>query len=134
MTVNQVGYVAAAVSALPNIGVAVNSNAKTAAILDLQNRIVIGNVTVGMQPIAVAVDPATNQALVVNQGDGTVSVVSLGTVRSSASLGASQAPQITLSSPEITFSSANPLTLTVTGGGFANGAQVFLDGTAVPLM
>jgi YVTN family beta-propeller protein len=131
VTVNQPGYVAAAVSALPNIGVAVNSNANTAAILDLQNRIVIGNVTVGTQPIAVAVDPATNQALVVNQGDGTVSVVSLGTVRSSASMGASQAPQITLSSPEITFSSANPLTLTVTGGGFANGARVFLDGTAV---
>jgi DNA-binding beta-propeller fold protein YncE len=129
--VNQPGYVAAAVSALPNIGVAVNSNANTAVILDLQNRIVIGNVAVGTQPVAVAVDPSTNQALVVNQVDGTVSVLSLGTVRSSASLGASQAPQITLSSPEVAFSSTNPLALTVTGGGFANGAQVFLDGTAV---
>jgi DNA-binding beta-propeller fold protein YncE len=129
--VDQPGYVAAAVSALPNIGVAVNSNANTAVILDLQNRIVIGNVAVGAQPVAVAVDPSTNQALVVNQADGTVSVLSLGTVRSSASLGASQAPQITLSSPEVAFSSTNPLTLTVTGGGFANGAQVFLDGTAL---
>ncbi|HKN62024.1 MAG TPA: hypothetical protein VJW93_12660 [Candidatus Acidoferrales bacterium] len=129
--VDQPGYVAAAVSALPNIGVAVNSNANTAVILDLQNRIVIGNVTVGTQPVAVAVDPSTNQALVVNQADGTVSVLSLGTVRSSASLGASQAPQITLSSPEVAFSSSNPLNLTVTGGGFANGAQVFLDGTAL---
>jgi YVTN family beta-propeller protein len=129
--VNQPGYVAAAASALPNIGVAVNTNANTAAILDLQNRIVIENVSVGAQPVAVAVDPSTNQALVVNQGDGTVSVLSLGTVRSSASLGAAQAPQITLSNPEVAFSSTNPLTLTVTGGGFANGAQVFLDGTAV---
>jgi YVTN family beta-propeller protein len=129
--VNQPGYVAAAVSALPNIGVAVNSNANTAVILDLQNRIVIGNVAVGTQPVAVAVDPSTNQGLVVNQADGTVSVLSLGTVRSSASLGASQAPQITLSSPEVAFSSINPLTLTVTGGGFANGAQAFLDGTAL---
>lgn len=132
VTVNQPGYVAAAVSALPNIGVAVNANANTAAILDLQNQIVVENVTVGTQPVAVAVDPSTNQALVVNQGDGTVSIVSLGTVRSSASLGASQAPQITLSSPEITFSSSNSLTLTITGGGFAGGAQAFLDGTAVP--
>jgi YVTN family beta-propeller protein len=129
--VDQPGYVAAAVSALPNIGVAVNSNANTAVILDLQNRIVIGNVAVGTQPVAVAVDPSTNQGLVVNQADGTVSVLSLGTVRSSASLGASQAPQITLSSPEVAFSSINPLTLTVTGGGFANGAQAFLDGTAL---
>lgn len=129
--VDQPGYVAAAVSALPNIAVAVNSNANTAVILDLQNRIVIGNVAVGTQPVAVAVDPSTNQGLVVNQVDGTVSVLSLGTVRSSASLGAAQAPQITLSSPEVAFSSTNPLTLTVTGGGFANGAQVFLDGTAL---
>jgi YVTN family beta-propeller protein len=132
VTVDEPGYVAAAVSALPNIGVAVNSNGNTAAILDLQNRLVIQNVTVGNNPLAVAIDPVTNEALVVNQADGTVSVLSLGTVRSSASLGSSQAPQITLSSPEIAYTSASPLTLTVNGGGFLTGAQVFLDGTAVP--
>jgi DNA-binding beta-propeller fold protein YncE len=130
--VNQPGYIAAAISALPNIGVALNSNGNTAAILDLQNRLVVQNVTVGNSPVAVAIDPATNEALVVNQADGTVSIVSLGTVRSSASLGSSQAPQITLSSPGITYTSAIPLTLTVNGGGFASGAQVFLDGTAMP--
>jgi len=129
--VSQPGYVADAVSGLANLGVAVNANANTAAVLDLQNRIVVENVTTGNQPVAVAVDPSTNEALVVNQGDGTVSVLSLGTVRSSASLGAAQAPQITRSSPEIAFTSANSATLTVTGGGFANNAQVFLDGTAL---
>ncbi len=131
LTVDEPGYVAAAVSSLSNIGVAVNANGGTAAILDLQNSLVIQNVTVGKGPIAVAIDPTTNEALVANQTDGTVSVVSLGTVRSSASLGAAQAPQITLSSPEITYTSASPLTLTVTGAGFASGAQVFLDGTAL---
>lgn len=132
VTINQPGYVAAAISALPNLGIAVNTNANTAAILDLQNHLVVQNVNVGNAPVAVAVDPVTNEALVANQTDGTVSVVSLGTVRSSASLGSSQAPQITLSSPEITYTSANPVSLTVNGGGFASGAQVFLDGTAVP--
>jgi YVTN family beta-propeller protein len=132
VTVNQPGYVAAAVSALPNIGVAVNTNGNTASLLDLENHLVIENVTVGNGPVAVAMDPASNEALVVNQTDGTVSIVSLGPVRSSASLGASQAPQITLSSPEIAFTSPTQLTLTVNGGGFATGAQVFLDGTAVP--
>lgn len=130
--VNQPGYIAAAVSALPNLGIAVNTNANTAAILDLQNHLVVQNVTVGNGPAAVAIDPVTNEALVVNQTDGTVSVVSLGTVRSSSSLGSSQAPQITLSSPEITYTSASPASVTVNGGGFASGAQVFLDGTAVP--
>jgi YVTN family beta-propeller protein len=126
VTVDQPGYVAAAASALPNVGVAVNSSANTAAVLDLQNHLVIENVAVGNGPDAVAVDPATNEALVVNQTDGTVSVLSLGAVRSTAS---PQAPQITLSAPEIGYVSSSPFNLTVTGGGFASGAQVFLDGT-----
>ncbi|HUJ30624.1 MAG TPA: hypothetical protein VLY23_05045 [Candidatus Acidoferrum sp.] len=130
--VNQPGYVAAAVSSLANMGVAINTNANAAAILDLQGHIVIENVATGNQPVAVAVDPGTNEALVVNQADGTVSILSLGTVRSSASLGAARAPQITLSSPEIAFTSSNSLTLTLTGGGFAAGAQALLDGTVVP--
>lgn len=129
VTVNQPGYVAAAVSSLSNVGVAVNSNANTAAILDLQNRLVIENVTTGTSPVAVAIDSATNQALVANQTDGTVSVISLGAIRSSA--GASQVPQITLAGPEITYTSTSPLTLTLNGGGFAAGAQAFLDGTAL---
>jgi YVTN family beta-propeller protein len=132
ITVNQPGYVAAAVSALPNLGVAVNTNGNTAAILDLQNHLVVENVTVGNGPAAVAIDPVTNEALVVNQTDGTVSVLSLGSVRSSASLGSSQAPQVTLSSPEITYTSASSASLILNGGGFTSGAQVFLDGTAVP--
>ena len=131
-TVDEPGYVAAAASPLSNVGVAVNTNANRAAILDLQNRLVIGEVTIGKGPVAVAIDPNTNQALVANQTDGTISVLSLGLTRSSASLGSAQAPQITLSAPEIAYTSANPLTLIVEGAGFAPGAQVFLDGTAVP--
>jgi YVTN family beta-propeller protein len=133
-TIEQVGYYAAAVNALSNIGIAVNKSgnttvANTAAILDLQNHIVLGQVPVGNSPVAVAVDPATNEALVVNQADNTVSPISLGVERSSASLGSSAAPQITLSTPEVTFTSSAPLALTVDGGGFASGAQVYLDGT-----
>jgi YVTN family beta-propeller protein len=136
-TIDEVGYYAAAVSALSNIGIAVNKSgnttvANTAAILDLQNHIVLSQVPVGNAPVAVAVDPVTNQALVVNQADGTVSPISLGAVRSSASLGSSQAPQITLSTPEVTFTSPTAVALIVDGGGFASGAQVYLDGTPLP--
>lgn len=131
VTVNEPGYVAAAVTALPNIGIAVNMNGDDAAILDLQNHLVIEKVTLpsGSSPVAVAVDPATNQALVVNQSANNVSVLSLGPVRSTMS---PPTPQIALSSPEIAFTSGNPLTLAVHGGGFASGVQVFLDGIAVP--
>jgi len=133
--VSEPGYVAAAVSSLPNIGVAVNPNGNDAAILDLQNHLVVGTVASGLDvPEAVAVDPGSNKALVVNQGNDTVSVLSLGTVRSSASLGSVAEPQITLSAPEIAFTSATPLTLTVNGGGFASGAQVYLDGTPLTTM
>jgi DNA-binding beta-propeller fold protein YncE len=136
-TLTELGYVAAAVSALPNIGVAVNKSgdttvANTAAILDLQNHLVLGQVSVGNGPVAVAVDATTNQALVVNQTDGTVSVISLGTIRSSASFGSAVAPQITVATPEIAYVSGNAVTLTVNGGGFESGAQVYLDGTPVP--
>ncbi len=132
--VSEPGYVAAAVTSLPNIGVAVNPNGNDAAILDLQNHLVIEKVTVGNRPVAVATDPATNEALVVNETDNSVSILSLGTVRSSASLGSAAEPQITLSAPEIAFTSTTPLTLTVNGGGFAGGAQVYLDGTPLTTM
>jgi trimeric autotransporter adhesin len=130
--VNQPGYVAAAVSALPNIGVAVNANGNVAAILDLENDLVIEQVTVGNGPDAVAIDPATNEALVANQTDGTVSILSLGPVRSIAAGGSAATPQITLASPGIGYVSTSPLTLSVNGGGFASGAQVYLDGTPLP--
>jgi YVTN family beta-propeller protein len=133
-TIEQVGYYAAAVNGLSNIGIAVNKSgnttvANTAAILDLQDHIVLGQVPVGNSPVAVAVDPVTNEALVVNQADNTVSPISLGVLRSSASLGSSAAPQITLSTPEVTFTSPASLALTVNGGGFLSGAQLYLDGT-----
>lgn len=126
INVNEPDYVAAAVSALPNVGIAVNQNSNTAAILDLQSHHVIQKVTVGGGPVAVAVDPATNEALVANQTDGTVSVISLGPVRSTTS---AQVPQITLAAPEIAYVSTSPFNLTVNGGGFQSGAQVYLDGT-----
>lgn len=123
--VNEPGYVAAAATSLTNIGVAVNKNGNDAAILDLQNHLVIEKVPVGGSPVAVAIDPVTQNALIANQADGTVSVVSL----TSSSTGFTSTPQITRSSPEIAYASASALTLTVNGGGFASGAQVYLDGT-----
>ena len=121
--INEKGYVASAVNPFVNLGIAVNTDDGTAAVVDLENGNALQTVQgLGSNPIAVTVDPASNQAVIVNQGDGTVSVVSLGTIRT---------PQILETSPSTTLTSASPLTLTLTGSGFTSGSVVRLDQVAV---
>ena len=113
--INEKGYVASAVNPFVNLGIAVNTDDGTAAVVDLENGNALQTVQgLGSNPIAVTVDPASNQAVIVNQGDGTVSVVSLGTIRT---------PQILETSPSTTLTSASPLTLTLTGSGFTVGLR-----------
>jgi len=126
VALDQLGFSAAATSPLENVGIAVNGNSSTAAIVDLESGIVLQTVGgLGVSPQAVAVDPASNLALVVNQGSttGSVSVVSLGSALNPL--------QIVEASPALTFTSTTPLTLTVTGGGFTSTSVVRLD--QVPL-
>jgi YVTN family beta-propeller protein len=127
-TVGQLGYVAAAVNPLTNVGIAVNSQTSTAAVVDLGSGIVLQPKVSGLGtlPEAVAVDPALNEALVVNQTSGTVSVISLG--NSFRNL------QITALNPAVAFApAAANLSLTINGFGFVPGtSQVFLDTTALP--
>jgi DNA-binding beta-propeller fold protein YncE len=119
--------VAAAVNPFTNTGVTVNAFSGAAHIASLSTGLVLQTVPVGANPQAVAIDAASNQAVVVNQGNGagtsSLSVLSLGPLRPL---------QILESSPDITFSSATPVTLTVTGHGFAAGSAIRLDGTALP--
>jgi DNA-binding beta-propeller fold protein YncE len=120
------GFVATAVNPLTNIAVAVNGPAGSAAIIDLNALKQIGNsITVGASPQAVAIDAGKNIAVIANTGSNTVSILPLGSILT---------PQITEVSPANTYSapSAAPLTVTVNGFGFSSGAQVRLDGTAVP--
>jgi YVTN family beta-propeller protein len=123
VTINNPDLVAASVNPLANIGIAVNDIAGTAIVVDLENGNVLQTVNgLGTMPVAVALDPASDEAVVANQGDGTVSIVSLGAVRT---------PQILESSPPTTLTSASPLTLTITGSGFTSTSVVRLDQVAV---
>jgi len=121
------GFGAAAATSLENLGIAVSASS-TAEIVDLENGTILRTVTgLGTSPLAqaVAVDPVSNQAIVVNQGDGTVSILSLGPALNPL--------QIVEASPAIAFGgpgTAN-LTLTITGSGFMGGSEVLLDGTAI---
>jgi YVTN family beta-propeller protein len=125
-------FLAAAVDPLTNVGVAVNSLADTAVVADLRTGIVLKAVTLTNTAQAVAVDPVSNNAVVVLKGTpGSISFVALG----------STAPpvvnplQIVEANPAVTYTSASNLPLEITGGGFvagAGGSQVLLDGTALP--
>ncbi len=120
VAVDQLGFSAAAASPLENVGVAVNAISGTAAIVDLESGIVLQTVNgLGTSPQAVAVDPASNLALVVNQASNNVSVVSLGTALNPL--------QIVEASPAVTFTNTAPLTLSVTGAGFTSSSVVRLD-------
>ena len=127
-SVGQLGYAAAGVNSLTNVGIAVNAQNSTAAIVNLGTGVILQTTVSGLGalPQAVAVAPALNEALVVNQTSGTVSVVSLGD--------SFRSPQITAISPNVAFAPAPAnLTLTINGFGFVQGtSQVFLDTIALP--
>ncbi|HWF39392.1 MAG TPA: hypothetical protein VG322_12785 [Candidatus Acidoferrales bacterium] len=119
VAVNQLGYSAAAATPLENVGIAVNALSATAAIVDLENGNVLQTVNgLGTNPQAVAVDPATNLAVVVNQGSNNISIVSLGNALNPL--------QIVQSSPSTMFASTSPLTLMLTGS-FSSTSVVRVD-------
>ena len=127
-TINELGFDASAINPLSNVGIAVNSLANTAAIVDMENSVVLQTVSGLSTPAAVAIDAVTNQAYVVNQGNNSVSVVTLGTAGQFRTL------QIAESSPAVAFvtNPATSLTLTINGDGFSGTPQVVLDGMALP--
>jgi YVTN family beta-propeller protein len=127
-TINELGFDASAINPLSNVGIAVNSLANTAAIVDMENSVVLQTVSGLSTPAAVAIDAVTNQAYIVNQGNNSVSVVTLGTAGQFRTL------QIAESSPAVAFvtSPATSLTLTINGDGFSGTPQVVLDKTALP--
>jgi DNA-binding beta-propeller fold protein YncE len=119
---NTPNFAASAVNPLENVGVAIQGSVTgaTAVVADLENGIVLKEVSgLGGRPDAVAVDPVSNEAVIVNGGDGTVSILSLGPSLTS--------PQILEASPATTLTSAVPLQLIVTGGNFTPGSVVRLD-------
>jgi DNA-binding beta-propeller fold protein YncE len=85
----------------------------------------------GNRPVAVAVDPATNTAVVVNQGDNTVSVFSLGPATRPVAITETSPKTVNIESTLSSAATSSAQTLTVIGKGFTNTSQVSLDGTAL---
>ena len=125
----ETGMVAAAVNPLTDIGVAINpgdgTGAGTASVIDPRTPARLATISVGTNPKAVAIDPGGNLAMVVNEGSNNVSILSLGAV---SGPGAIRPLQITQINPFLIFTSAAPVTVTLTGTGFTAGSTVRLDG------
>ena len=124
------GFGAAAVSPIENVGIAVSGtpSGSSAVVVDMENGVVLQTVNgLGTSPSAqaVAVDPITNQAVVVDNANGTVAILSLGP--------AINPLQIVETSADLVYGgpAAGSLTLTVNGSGFVSGSQVLLDNVAV---
>ena len=115
---------------LENVGIAVQGSVSgaSAVVADLESGVVLTpgtglNGGLGGTPVAVAVDPASNEAVIVNQSGNSVGIVSLGPPPAS--------PQILEASPAVAFGGLGTadLPLTITGAGFTGGSEVLLDGS-----
>jgi DNA-binding beta-propeller fold protein YncE len=124
-----VGNVAAAVNPFTNVGLLVNPGVHEAFELDLSTPSELTAIPLGSDPIAVAIDPATNLALVADDTDGTVTVLDLGATRSRL---ATPEPQILQVSPGITLTSSSAVPITIIGAGFVPASQIRLDETSIP--
>jgi DNA-binding beta-propeller fold protein YncE len=141
--VTNVGNVAAAMNPLTNIGVILNQTNSNVSVVDPITPTVTGSpFSVGTSPVDVAIDPATDTALVVAPGPpGSVSMFPLGALRSPQIAQSSVAPAVpgsTQSSLQVILNSslgsaAVPQNQTLTLiGNFPSGSVPRLDGDPTP--
>jgi DNA-binding beta-propeller fold protein YncE len=96
----------------------------TGVVADLDSGIVLKEITgIGNQPQAIAVDPASNEAIIVDAGDNKASIISLGPPLTQ--------PQILEFSPNLTYTTTANVPFTITGTNFAPGVVARLDQTPI---
>ncbi|MGB2887937.1 MAG: hypothetical protein WBC04_09590 [Candidatus Acidiferrales bacterium] len=136
------GDVAAATNPLTDVGLTVNSQGGVVTVFDLRTQLALSQppIKVGSNPVAAAIDPGGNVAVIVNQGDNTVSILSLGPIRPLHVVESSSetivVPASTFPAPPpacSAFASPNSLTIMVVGTGFVAGSMVHLDETTTPV-
>ena len=128
-----VGNVAGAFNPLTDVAVVVNPfpASNNIAVIDPNTpRVLKTFPSTGSAPVAVAIDPGTNTAVVANQGSNNVSIFSLGTVRPLSIVETS--PKTIVAASSLSSSAAAiQQQLTVIGSGFTANSQVRLDGVAL---
>jgi DNA-binding beta-propeller fold protein YncE len=128
----QAGYVASAFNQLTDTGVVINQMLSQALVIDPSVPGAVAELTTDINdPVAVACDPITNQYMIINQGNNTAAVYSLGTVRPLQITEIS--PQVyNLTSSLTTPAVATSQTVSIVGGGFSSSSVARLDGIPLP--
>lgn len=130
------GNVAAAVNPLTNVAVVVNRTASVAQVIDPTGaNPVAGTFAVGNTPVDVAIDPGSNKALIVNQAANTVTIASLGAIRSpqilqltnQTSPTGTALADVIVNSNLTTAGAYSDQTFTVVGQGFSGASVARLD-------
>lgn len=129
----EAGATAIAVNPYTDVAVSINPATGMASVLDPRTPARLSTFPLtGTNPSAVAIDPATDQVVVVNSGSNDISIFSLGPIKSL------ELEQIVLPinrqlGTDLTLSSTSPLTMTLIGKGFVTAGPVVarLDGFVV---
>jgi DNA-binding beta-propeller fold protein YncE len=143
---SDVGTIAAAYNPLTNTVVAVNFSSGLLSVIDptTPRRLNDSNLfplqctaPKGCGPIAIAIDPGTNIAVVANQTDNSVNVLNLGAIQPLSITETSPKTFVTTSSVLGSSPSPSPQTLTVIGKGLtcsggSTSLNVRLDGVTLP--
>jgi DNA-binding beta-propeller fold protein YncE len=131
----QSGDIGVAVNQYTDTAVSINPTTLLASILDMRAPKLLTTVTLqpGTNPSAIAIDPGTNQALIVNQGTNDMTVISLGAATKPLQLESVVLPVNRQLGTDLTLASTSPLPLTLIGKGFVSAGSVVarLDGFAL---
>jgi len=133
LSTQELGSSGAAFNQLTNMALVLNSTQNTAILVDptIPAQISLPSaLPTGNKPVAVDIDPGTNQAIIVNQTDGTATIFSLGALRPLQITDvspSSYAIQASLTVPAV----ATDQVVTITGKGFTSSSIARLDG--IPL-
>jgi DNA-binding beta-propeller fold protein YncE len=126
----ETGNVAGAFNPLANVAVIVNPRFNYLSVIDPSTPTRLNNTVpfaTRPDPVAVAVDPGTNLAVVANQTDDTVSIVSLGPIQP-LSITEAYPKQFVVNSTLQGGAQSSSVKLTVIGKGFSGNTVVRLDG------
>lgn len=127
------GTTAVAVNPYTDIAVTINPATALASIIDPRTPTILGSVPISSinNPVAIAIDGATNNALIVDQGSNSVVVMPMGPIKP-LHLESVVLPIDRQLGTDLTLSSVLNLPLTLIGKGFQAGSVARVDGFILP--
>jgi DNA-binding beta-propeller fold protein YncE len=118
------GYTGLAVNPYTDVAVAINPTTLQVSLVDMRAPAVLASVTLAETPTAIATDPATNRAFIVNKATNDMTVISLGASIKPLQLESVVLPVNRQLGTDLTLASATSLPITLIGKGFVSQGPV----------